>query len=348
VRMGADRTAPVGDGWYGILEGTLTLPEAIERSPVLRRLPAPMLRLLMARSTTRGALLFAVSVRHPTIGMARQDPGWGTLLLLRAVLGRRRKLVVFQHILHPRRHPLRRLLRAYDRWAIRRTLLRGHALSRADQENLPRHYGLSPERFVYVPWPLAMDPPEQLPPPASEPLVLSAGRAYCDWPTLFAAARGANWPLTVVSDRKDRRRVRRLNEGVNATLLSEIPREDFYALVRRATVSVAAMAEVNTSQGHIRVMDAANNGVPLVVSETASVADYVEHGRTALVVPPGDPDALRAAVERLLGDPELRERLRREAFRAALAWQDTDFLATLADVMHGRPVVLPPTAPGVR
>jgi glycosyltransferase involved in cell wall biosynthesis len=255
---------------------------------------------------------------------------------------------VFQHIVHPRRHPLRHLLGAYDRWAIRRALLRGHALSRADQERLPRHYGLPPERFVYVPWPLAMDPPKELPQPPSEPLVLSAGRAYCDWPTLFAAARGADWPLTVVSDRKDARHVRRLNEGVEATVLSEIPREDFYALVRRATVSVAAMAEVHTSQGHIRVMDAANNGVPLVVSRTASVADYVEHERTALVVPPGDPAALRAAVDRLLADAELRERLRHEAFRAALDWQASDFLATLADLMHGRPVVLPPSAPGER
>jgi len=344
--MGVDRTAPVGDGWYGILEGTLTLPDAVGRAPWSKRLPPRLLRRLFAVSPTRGLLLFAVSVRHPVVGVAREDPGWGTLLFLRALLGRERKLVVFQHILHPRRHPLRRFLRAYDRWAIRRALLRGHALTRADLEALPAHYGLPRERFAYVPWPLAMEAPPELPPTPSEPLVVSAGRAYCDWPTVFAAARGADWPLTVVCDRKDRRTVRRLNQDVEAEVLSEIPREDFYALLRRATVSVAAMAEVHTSQGHIRVMDAANHGVPLVVSDTASVADYVEHERTALVVPPGDPAALRAAVDRLLSDPDLRERLRREAFRAAAAWQASDFLATLADVMHGRPVVLPPTAPG--
>ena len=344
--MGVDSTAPVGDGWYGILEGALTLPEALRGTRGLRRLPPRLLRRLMDFSPTRGVLLFAVSVGHPVVGVAREDPGWGTLLLLRALLGRKRKLVVFQHIVHPRRHPLRRFLRAYDRWAIRRALLRGHALTRADLDALPTHYGLPRERFVYVPWPLAIEPPPELPPTPGQPLVVSAGRAYCDWPTVFAAARGAGWPLTVVCGRKDRRQVTRLNQGVEATVLSEIPREDFYALLRRAAVSVAAMAEVHTSQGHIRVMDAAANGVPLVVSGTTSVADYVEHERTALVVPPGDPEALRAAVDRLLEDADLRERLRREAHRAALAWQAPDFLATLADVMHGRRVVLPPTAPG--
>ena len=344
--MRSDRTAPVGDGWYGVLEGALTLPAALAAAPRLKRLPPRVLRRLMAWSPTRGVLLFALSVRHPVVGLASEGPGWGTLLFLRAVLGRRRKLVVFQHILHPRRHPLNRLLRAYDRWAIRRALLRSHALSRADLQALPAHYDLPPDRFAYVPWPLALEPPPELPPPPDEPLVLSAGRAYCDWPTVFAAGRGAGWPLTVICDRKDRRRVTRLNRGVEATVLSEIPREDFTELLRRAAVSIAAMAEVNTSQGHIRVMDAASNGVPLVVSGTASLADYVEHEQTALVVPPGDAAALRAAVDRLLSDPDLRERLRQGAYRAALGWQAPDYLAALANVMHGRPVALPASAPG--
>ena len=37
--------------------------------------------------------------------------------------------------------------------------------------------------------------------------------------------------------------------------------------------------------------------------------DAVEDGVTGLLVPPRDPQALRAALERLLGDAELRRRL---------------------------------------
>jgi glycosyltransferase involved in cell wall biosynthesis len=37
--------------------------------------------------------------------------------------------------------------------------------------------------------------------------------------------------------------------------------------------------------------------------------DAVEDGVTGMLVPPGDPDALRDAVQALLEDPELRRRL---------------------------------------
>lgn len=46
-------------------------------------------------------------------------------------------------------------------------------------------------------------------------------------------------------------------------------------------------------------------GLPLVVSDLASNLELVRDGENALVVPVGDASALAAALERLLGDPEL-------------------------------------------
>ena len=48
-------------------------------------------------------------------------------------------------------------------------------------------------------------------------------------------------------------------------------------------------------------------GAPVVVARAASLPEVV--GDAALLVEPGDPDALAAALERILGDPALRERL---------------------------------------
>ena len=48
---------------------------------------------------------------------------------------------------------------------------------------------------------------------------------------------------------------------------------------------------------------------PLVASDRPILHDYVADGETALLVPPEDPQALRAAVERVLGDSELARRL---------------------------------------
>jgi len=50
-------------------------------------------------------------------------------------------------------------------------------------------------------------------------------------------------------------------------------------------------------------------GRPVVASRVGGLVDAVEDGVTGLLVPPGDVGALRAALERLLGDAELRARL---------------------------------------
>jgi type III pantothenate kinase len=50
-------------------------------------------------------------------------------------------------------------------------------------------------------------------------------------------------------------------------------------------------------------------GRPVVATAVGGLLDAVEDEVTGLLVPPGDVKALRAAIERLLGDAELRHRL---------------------------------------
>jgi glycosyltransferase involved in cell wall biosynthesis len=50
-------------------------------------------------------------------------------------------------------------------------------------------------------------------------------------------------------------------------------------------------------------------GRPVVAAAVGGLMDAVQDGVTGLLVPPGDVRALRAAIERLLGDADLRNRL---------------------------------------
>ncbi len=50
-------------------------------------------------------------------------------------------------------------------------------------------------------------------------------------------------------------------------------------------------------------------GRPVVASAVGGLLDLVRDGETGLLVPPRDPPALRAALDRLLADPELRRNL---------------------------------------
>ncbi|MBA2331858.1 MAG: glycosyltransferase family 4 protein, partial [Actinobacteria bacterium] len=51
------------------------------------------------------------------------------------------------------------------------------------------------------------------------------------------------------------------------------------------------------------------HGRPVVATAVGGLPDAIADGETGLLVPPGDPAALRAAIERLLGDADLRLRL---------------------------------------
>jgi glycosyltransferase involved in cell wall biosynthesis len=59
---------------------------------------------------------------------------------------------------------------------------------------------------------------------------------------------------------------------------------------------------------------------PIVASDLPSLREVLEHERNALLVPPGDPNALALAIQRLLDDPELGERIANAAFEQVREW----------------------------
>jgi glycosyltransferase involved in cell wall biosynthesis len=88
------------------------------------------------------------------------------------------------------------------------------------------------------------------------------------------------------------------------------------------------------------VTEALAHGLPVLATEVGGVSEALGHGedgtRPGLLVPPGDPAALGAALRTWLGDAELRARLRRAARerRASLRrWPATTSL--LAGVLAG-------------
>lgn len=58
-------------------------------------------------------------------------------------------------------------------------------------------------------------------------------------------------------------------------------------------------------------------GATVVATRSGGVEEYAMDGRNAILVPPGDPAALRDAIRRAVEDPALRERLTAEGIRTA-------------------------------
>jgi glycosyltransferase involved in cell wall biosynthesis len=61
--------------------------------------------------------------------------------------------------------------------------------------------------------------------------------------------------------------------------------------------------------GSVALLEALQAGAAIVASEIDGIPEDVRHEHDALLVAPGDPAALVAAIKRLLGDPALRARL---------------------------------------
>ncbi|MFC0005497.1 glycosyltransferase family 4 protein [Micromonospora siamensis] len=91
--------------------------------------------------------------------------------------------------------------------------------------------------------------------------------------------------------------------------------------------------------------EALRAGVPLVATDTGGLPELV--GDAALLVPPGDVDAVDAAVRGLLDDPERRADLGRRGVRRAATWPtEADTVAALAALYAElAPVGVGPAAP---
>jgi glycosyltransferase involved in cell wall biosynthesis len=148
--------------------------------------------------------------------------------------------------------------------------------------------------------------------PASPPEVLFAGRLSREKGILelVEAAQGMN--LVVAGDGPLRAQV--------PGALGFVPHRELGELYERAAV----VACPSHREGfNVVCAEAMAYGRPVVAAAVGGLLDLVVDEETGLLVPPRDVAALRAALERLLGDEELRRRLgaaARERARTRFSW----------------------------
>jgi glycosyltransferase involved in cell wall biosynthesis len=83
---------------------------------------------------------------------------------------------------------------------------------------------------------------------------------------------------------------------------------------RLGEADVAVLASVPTPSGKregipVALMEAMASGLPVIASDLSGIPELVEHGRTGLLVAPGDSRGLAEALELLAGDQDLRTRM---------------------------------------
>ena len=160
---------------------------------------------------------------------------------------------------------------------------------------------------------------EPPPAPAVAPVVLSiaALEPYKGLPALIEACRrlaaaGTAFSCEVIGDGRARRRLERRIAAAGLAgrvrLLGARPQQEVAERLRCAAVVVQPSVVARNGQMDgipVALIEALAAGRPVVASALSGVPELVEDGVSGLLVPPGDPAALAAAVGRLLADPAL-------------------------------------------
>ena len=173
-------------------------------------------------------------------------------------------------------------------------------------------------------------PSPSRPPPAPPPAdgaprvltILSVGRAVekKGYPDLIAAlARLPDtlaWRFVHVGGGPRIAALRRLAERAGIAHRTEwagaLARPDLLTRLRAADLFVLAsrVARDGDRDGLPNVLlEAQSQGLPCVATWVSAIPELIEDGVNGVLVPPEDPDALAAGIERLLRDPGLRRRL---------------------------------------
>ena len=180
---------------------------------------------------------------------------------------------------------------------LARPLLRRARLVLAPSESLAaaaRELGAERSRVV----PSGVEIPERVAEPAEPPHVLFVGRLSEEKGVGELVEATAGIPRVVVGDGPLRARV--------PDAAGFVPPGELGPYFERASIVVCP----SRREGYgVVAREAMAHGRAVVATAVGGLADAVEGGVTGLLVPPRDPGALRAAIERLLGDRELRARL---------------------------------------
>jgi colanic acid/amylovoran biosynthesis glycosyltransferase len=118
--------------------------------------------------------------------------------------------------------------------------------------------------------------------------------------------------------------IKTLGIGENVRLLGARKQEEVRGFLQSSAIFV--LPSVVTSRGDrdgipVAMMEAMASGLPVVSTRVSGIPELVDHEKTGLLSEPGDAASLAAAIERLLSNAELRNRLATDA----RAWVEQEF-----------------------
>lgn len=256
-----------------------------------------------------------------------------------ACLGLAKVRVVISERNDPARQRLPRQWEWSRRWLYRFSdvvTANSHGAIDTMRSYVPEH------KLAFVPNPLCEESKaEAIPPPADpSPRLLAVGRltAQKGYDVLLRAfslvAPGAEpWRLSIVGDGPLEERMKAAADELEiASRVDWHGRQpDPFFYYRGSDIFLMPSRHEGSPNA---LLEAMSQGLPPIVTDCLPGAlEVVEHDVTGLVVPVDDPEALAAAIRRLIADPDLRRRLGRSARKRVEAYAIDEVLPKWEQVL---------------
>jgi glycosyltransferase involved in cell wall biosynthesis len=147
-------------------------------------------------------------------------------------------------------------------------------------------------------------------PAATGDYIFSSGRSYRDYGTLLKAITGLEAQLII--------NARRFNvQGYycppNVRINDLMPMAEFHALMVAAQFVILPLQDTPHAAGEGHIIQSMSAGKALIATRTASTENYVEDGKTGILVTPYNVDEMRSAIAYLLAHSEEAQAMGRRA-----------------------------------
>lgn len=232
---------------------------------------------------------------------------WQTILPIK-----RPKHVILQFIMRE----LQPNLRSRAKYAVMRFLLSSvHKVvcsSTIETGYYAKVFGWQPSKLVFVPFHTSRTFIEY-PISGTEGYIVAAGRSFRDYDTLINSVKDSDIKTLIIGDKGCSNRY---SQHGNVTVMENIPQDELARKLSRAMIVVLPLQDREISTGQTVLLQAMAMGKPVIATRTSGTIDYIEHGKTGLLVSPGDAVEMRAAIDSLLQDRELRIRIGESAKKA--------------------------------
>ena len=184
-----------------------------------------------------------------------------------------------------------KMLRHIGIRAVDRAVARYCVYTKAELQTFPARWSVDPGKMAFTPFYYHLTDEELAQAPIAGTHVFSGGDSLRDYETLVEVARGLPMEFRIASARAS------FPDAPPNVNIGRVPHSDYIQLVRSAAVVVVPLtAGVVRTAGLETFLTGMAMGKIIITTDSPGIRDYVDDGRTGLIVPPGDVAAMRAAI----------------------------------------------------